>query len=173
MTVSRHTDKSELRLDVAELLGEPGSRRVVRCEAEIPGLAAGLVAVSAGQPVEVDVVLESIAAGIVVHGQAAVSWRADCARCLERFDGRTEVAVDELYERSPVEGETYPLEGDEIDLEQMLRDVLVVEFPLSPSPGLDAEQRCTLCGRTPEELSYRTSRDDRDPRWDALRSLDL
>lgn len=167
------TDSSDLRLDVLDLLRHPGSRRDVRVDAEVPDLAVGMVRVPAGVRVRADLALEALSDGVVAHGHASVRWVADCARCLDEIDGTTEVAVDELFEARPVEGETYPLDGARVDLEPMLRDVLGVEFPLAPAPPLDDSGRCTVCRRTRAELGVGAGEQAGDPRWDALRALDL
>jgi uncharacterized protein len=167
------TESSELRIDVAELLRRPGSRRDAVLDAAIADLAVGLVRVPPDRTVHAELALEPLSDGVVVHGRASVAWTADCARCLEEIEGSTEVGVDELFERRPVEGETYALEGTEIDLEPMLRDVLAVEFPLAPAPPLDGGGRCVRCHRAPTELGYASERPGTDPRWDALRTLDL
>ena len=40
--------------------------------------------------------------------------------------------VDELFETHPLEGETYKLDDDVIDLEPMVRDASLLELPLAP-----------------------------------------
>jgi uncharacterized protein len=160
-----------LRQFVGDLLRRPGSRRDLDADVAVADLGSGLVTVGEDQPVHCRFALESVADGLVVHGEATASWRAECARCLEPFTGETTVAVDELFEPHPVEGETYRLEGEEIDLDQVLRDSLVVEFPLAPVPPADETGRCTVCGRLPSELPYQSDEPGRDERWRALDDL--
>jgi DUF177 domain-containing protein len=158
---------------VGDLLRRPGSRRDLDLAALIPDLDTGLVHIGGSEKVRCDFALESITDGVVVHGKASVHWTAECARCLEQFDGETTVGVDELFEPTPTEGDTYLLVGEEIDLEQMLRDTLVTEFPLAPLPPSDHEGRCRVCGRRPEELPFLNEPAGRDERWRALDALDL
>jgi uncharacterized protein len=164
---------TDLRLFVGDLLRRPGSRRDIDENVHVADLGAGLVSVGEPDPVHCEFALESIAEGIVVHGVASVTWRAECARCLEEFSGQTAVPVDELFEDEPTEGETYPLLGDEIDLDQLLRDVLVTEFPLAPVPPSDEEGRCTVCGRRSEDFPFASEPPARDLRWSALDALEL
>src|SRR6478735_6067553 len=117
MTVS-----SGLRIMVADLLRRPGAKRAVHLEAAVPDLRAGTVVVSPEHPVHVDAVLERIPEGIVVRGQVDGVWTAECSRCLRPMRGELGVGVDELFESDPIDGETYPLERDSIDLEQVVRD---------------------------------------------------
>jgi uncharacterized protein len=81
------------------------------------------------------------------------------------------VSVAELYESNPLEGDTYPVEGHELDLEQLVRDALVLELPLVPACGradcAPAEAPGVLVGA--DESSTAPA----DPRWAALADLDL
>ena len=59
--------------------------------------------------------------------------KAECSTCLRELAADLAVGVDELFETHPLEGETYPIDGHEIDLEQLVRDALVLELPLAPA----------------------------------------
>jgi uncharacterized protein len=114
-------------------------------------------------PVTVTATLERIPEGILVRGEVAGRWRADCSTCLREIERDQSVHVDELFEPAPVEGETYPLEGHEIDLEQLVRDSLLLELPLAPH----CEEPCE-----PGE-PVGDGHDEHDPRWAALAELEL
>lgn len=150
-----------LRIDVADLLSHPGTRRDVTASDELEGLT-GTSATVVG-PVTVDATLERIPEGIVVRGEIRGRWRAECSTCLREIERAQSVHVDELFEPDPVEGETYPLEGHEIDLEQLVRDSLLLELPLAPH----CEEPCE-----PAE-PVGDGRGETDPRWAALAELEL
>jgi uncharacterized protein len=152
---------SGFRVDVADLLSHPGARREVSVRAALDELAGSAARVEG--PVQVDLTLDRISDGIVASGTVSAEWRADCSLCLKEIGHRLEVHVDELFEPSPVEGETYPIVGHEIDLEQLVRDAIVLELPLAPH----CEPPCAapVAGDTDEEAT--------DPRWAALSELEL
>jgi uncharacterized protein len=150
-----------LRIDVADLLAHPGTRRDVTVSDELADLAGTSAAVVG--PVTVDVTLERIPEGIVVRGDVRGRWRADCSTCLREIERDQSVHVDELFETDPVEGETYPLEGHEIDLEQLARDALLLELPLAPH----CEEPCEPAAPIGPQG------DETDPRWAALAELEL
>jgi len=83
----------------------------------------------------------------------------DLARTLE-------VHVDELFEATPVDGETYPIRGHEIDLEQLIRDAVLLELPLAPH----CERPCD-----PTPTGDDADLDDlpADPRWAVLSELEI
>jgi uncharacterized protein len=144
-------------------------------------LATSTAAVVPGEPVEVDLVLESIPQGVSVSGTVRAHWAGECRRCLEEVVGEAEVRVQEIFERTPTEGETWPLGPDEIDLEPVVREAVLLALPLAPLCREDC------LGPAPDRFPARVEPDDehddepkgeedeppRDPRWAALDQLDL
>ena len=61
-----------------------------------------------------------------------MDWQGTCRRCLEPVEGEAEASVKEIFERHPVEGETYLLDGESIDLEPLVRDAVLLALPLAP-----------------------------------------
>jgi uncharacterized protein len=168
MTVS-----SGLRIMVADLLRRPGAKRAVQLEAPVPDLGAGGVEVPPDRPVRIDAVLERIPEGIVVRGEVGVEWTAECSRCLRPVRGELTAGIDELFEPEPIDGETYRLDGDSIDLDQPVRDNVVLELPAAPHCRDDCRGLCPTCGADLNEVECGCVEEIGDPRWAALRSLDL
>ena len=101
---------------------------------------------------------------------------ADFARARPLFEvmGELVVHVGELYERQPLEGETYKLSDDDIvDLEPLIRDALLLELPAVPLCRNDCRGLCPTCGVDHNLTTCDCVSDEPDPRWAALRSLDL
>ena len=158
---------------VTDLLRRPGAKRAVHLEAVVPDLGAGVVVVAPEDPVRVDVVLERIPEGIVVRGEVDVAWTSECSRCLKPVRGDLAVDVDELFEPDAIDGETYRLEGDSIDLEQAVRDNVVLELPVAPHCREDCRGLCPTCGVNRNVTQCDCVSQEIDPRWAALRSLEL
>jgi uncharacterized protein len=167
---STHTP---FRIPVADLLRRPGASRPVTATGSLPGLANLGSEVPDGSPVTIDVTLERVSEGIVVRGTVAAHWRAACSRCLTPVEGDASVHVDELYERDPLEGETYQLDDDVLDLEPLARDALLLELPPVPVCRADCRGLCPTCGVDHNTTECECTTDELDPRWAALRSLDL
>jgi len=162
-----------LRIPVADLLKRPGAARPEVVEALLADLAGPGAAVPADRPVEVDVLLERVPDGIVVRGTVAAPWTAVCSRCLAPVEGRAAVHVDELFEEHPLAGETYQLGHEVVDLEPLVRDALLLELPGTPLCRADCAGLCPECGIDRNEATCECTADELDPRWAALRSLDL
>jgi uncharacterized protein len=162
-----------LRIPLAAALRHPGNARPVVVAAELDGLSGIAAEVAAGSPVAVDLMLERVPEGIVVRGTLTAEWNAACSRCLEPVAGEISVHVDELFETHPLEGETYKLDEDVIDLEPMVRDALLLELPLAPLCADDCAGLCATCGVNRNVTHCECVTQEIDPRWAALRSLEL
>lgn len=115
----------------AELFRRHGARhQVVRT-----GRLSGVQLSSAGltdDDVTVDVVLEAQGTTVTMTGTATGRWAGECRRCLETTAGDVVAELSEVFEPEPVEGETYPLERDHLDLEPVVREALALALPLAP-----------------------------------------
>ncbi len=164
---------SPLRIPIASLLRHPGSAQVVERSVTLDDLRGVAAEIDSGSPVAIDVQLERVPEGVVVRGTIDAAWQAACSRCLEPVGGRVSLHLDELFERSPLEGETYLLDEDAIDLEPMVRDALVLELPLAPLCDPDCAGLCARCGANRNVARCDCADVEIDPRWAALRSLEL
>ena len=71
-TKSPDETMSDLRIDVADLLTHPGSRRPLHLEASVEGLGGRAARVE--EPVQLDLVLERVPDGIVARGMVRAHW---------------------------------------------------------------------------------------------------
>lgn len=168
---------SPLRAPTTDLRRHLGTRREVRASVDLPELATSVAAVVPGEPVEVDLVLESIPQGVSVSGTVRARWVGECRRCLEEVVGTAEVDVKEVFERTPTEGETWPLDPDEIDLEPVVREAVLLALPLAPLCREDCQgpdpERFPAVVESEDGAAEEPEEPPRDPRWAALDELDL
>jgi DUF177 domain-containing protein len=120
-------------------------------------------------------VLEPAASNVTVRGVLDANWHAPCRRCGDAVSGPCRAEVLEVFEREPTEGDTWPLGEDRLDLEPMVRELLLLELPFAPEPGFDQVGRCVGCGRPQEDVRPVEADEapERDPRWAALDQLRL
>jgi uncharacterized protein len=165
-------------VSVTEIRRRPGSRLPVHRSIEAVGLTLTDVGVPDGAEVSLDGELESIHDGVVLTAAATVPWVGACRRCLKEVEGVATIDLREVYEIHPVDGETWPLDHDHVDVGPLLHDTALLALPLAPLCGDDC------AGPAPD--SYPAVPDDeassppgegddppRDPRWAALDDLDL
>ncbi|MCU1353668.1 MAG: hypothetical protein JWM05_2877 [Acidimicrobiales bacterium] len=161
---------------VAELRRRLGNQREVHRQLEGAGLALSTARVPDGAEVLLDGMLEAIPNGVVLTGTVRVPWVGECRRCLTETRGEAVSDLREIFDVNPVDGETWPLRGDEIDLGPVLRDTVLLTLPLAPlcsedclGPAPDAFPAAPAADAEPAE----DAEPRRDPRWAALDDLDL
>ena len=138
-------------------------------------LGVEMVGVPRGADLELDIRLEAVMEGVLISGTVRASLEGECGRCLDEFSTEFEGDIQELFvypdTRSGGEAEEDErrLEGDLIDLEPVLRDVVVLALPLSPLCRDDCPGLCSECGEKMADLGPDHRHNDVvDPRWAAL-----
>ena len=160
------------RIPTGELFRQRGTRHEASLAGPLPGLALSTTRLT-GDDVLVDVVLEAQGETVTVSGTVTGRWEGECRRCLDVTTGDVAVEISEVFEPDPIEGETYPLGGDDLDLEPALREAIALALPLAPL----CDEACQ--GPDPEAHPVTTAVDDTDepavaatdPRWGALDAL--
>jgi uncharacterized protein len=169
-------------IDVADLVGRPGTSRQVRLD--VPATETlELPLVSVTESVTVEVLLESLAGGILARGQVATQATVSCARCLRPMHLSVSTDVVELFadpdradDPDDVEEgyeirdlETHPV----LDFDTLVRDALIDELPLRSLCGEECQGLCAHCGTDLNESTCDCTDEQTDDRWAALRGLDL
>jgi len=120
--------RSPFILNVADLLGRNASGREVTVEAPVDwGLE--LIALSPQEPMTADLMLHPISNGIAVTGRVNFVTIDTCHRCLDTTRTERSAMIGALFDEA-LDDESYPLDGQEIDVEQMLRDEVILSLPL-------------------------------------------
>ena len=160
-----------LRINASELRRQPGTRR--RVELSIPpgDVDLGDGRVTGDGVVAVD--LESTIDGIVVGGTASAPWSDTCRRCLRPIDGVAVAHVDELYQDHVTDPDAFPIEGEQLDLAPMTRELVLLELPDAPLCRDDCAGICAVCGRDRNVEPCDCDDTVRDERWAVLDQLDL
>lgn len=159
------------RVPTAELFRHRGTRRHVELQGPLPGVALSTSQLADGKDVVADLVLEAQGETVIVTGTVTAEWEGECRRCLSTTGGELAVDLQEVFELDAVEGETYPLGRDSVDLEPPLREALALALPVAPLCGDDC------AGPDPDDHPVTVVSDEEpeerpaDPRWAALDDL--
>jgi uncharacterized protein len=172
-----------LVVGIADLRRQPGTRRRFQRGVPLDGLAITSARVPDDAEIGLDLELEALSNGLVATGTLTVPWEGECRRCLRDVRSETVADIREVFEPSPVEGETYPLGDDLVDLEPMVRDAVLLTLPLAPlcdegclGPAPDTfpavvEGDGPEASDDPGGAAAAASRPPTDPRWAALDDL--
>ena len=151
--------RSPFLLNVADLLGMNASGRQVTIEAPVDwGLE--LIALSPDDPMKAELTLHPISNGIAVTGRVDFVTVDTCHRCLDVTRRERSATVGALFDEA-VDDESYPLDRQEIDVEQMLRDEVILSLPLTTT----CDDECSaVVDNAPIDLNTDPPDDEGDPR---------
>ncbi|MBN9744293.1 DUF177 domain-containing protein [Amycolatopsis sp. A1MSW2902] len=170
-------DRSPWVVDTRELGRRAGLSRELRRSAPVPTSLGvpGVLEIREGEPVELDLMLESVVEGVLVTGTASAVATGECSRCLDPVTEDVEVDLTELFaypgsatEETTDEDEIPRLVDDRIDLEPTVRDAVVLALPLAPLCREDCPGLCIECGVKWADLEPGHGHEKIDPRWAAL-----
>ncbi|MYW95598.1 DUF177 domain-containing protein [Amycolatopsis rubida] len=170
-------DRSPWVVDTRELGRRAGLSRELRRSAPVPVSLGvpGVLEIREGEPVELDLMLESVVEGVLVTGTAAAVATGECSRCLDPVTENVEADLTELFaypgsatEETTDEDEIPRLVDDRIDLEPTVRDAVVLALPLAPLCREDCPGLCIECGVKWADLEPGHGHEKIDPRWAAL-----
>ena len=175
--MGRLDPRDPLVLGAHDLDRRPGSLLRWRSTLRAPeGLANGVLHVRAGEDLALELRLESVVEGVLVTGTAVTRADGECVRCLDPLQETVEADLQELYVYPDVEvegedpDEVLRLQGDLVDLRQVLRDAVVLAMPLLPLCREDCPGLCPACGaRLAEDPEHDHAATD--PRWAALQKM--
>ena len=169
MTRHRH---GRFAVPVRDIVHRAGEMRELDLELPTPEKwGEGLVSVPAGEPLVIEGRLESVHEGILVSATVDTEYTGVCARCLTDIAEPLEVEIQELFAYPGAEAEDFEVRDDHVDLENLVRDAIVLSLPFQPvcqpdCPGLDP-----ATGERLAESTGAASREPVDPRWAALQDF--
>ena len=180
-----------------ELPRRAGEMREYQLDLEIlEPVGVPLVAVAAGDVIEVDMRLESVAEGILLSADVYALAKGECIRCLDPVEIIVERKIQELYRYEPTndkggngkkssrrnersdevdleEDDELWLDGNVMNLETPIRDAIVLDLPVNPLCSEDCLGLCPDCGEKWEKLPEGHSHEVIDARWAGLAGLDF
>ncbi len=128
--------RSPFVLAIADLVGRNASSRPVTIEAVVDW-GIEMSKVSADEPMVADLVLHPVSGGVAVTGSVSYTTLDTCFRCLDEFQTDRRAPIGALFDANDDDDESYPLDGNEIDVEQLLRDEVLLSLPVAQDCGKD------------------------------------
>lgn len=177
--MSHRPDSSPYRFLVRDIVRRPGAQRTVSETFPAPAvLGTAIVGVPEGTEIRLDASLESVSEGIWVSGTVTTQAVGECGRCLDEVRLDVDAAVQGLFvdDDSQVASEdeeaedVFEFDGENVDLEEVVRDAVVTQLPFTPLCRPDCPGLCDQCGARLEDDPDH-AHDAIDPRWSALQSL--
>lgn len=164
-------------VDVArELSRRPGTMKPWVRDVPAPAdFGLEVIGVPAGEPIHLDLRLESVVEGVLASGSVIADVVGECSRCLGPVTDHVEVDLTELYAYpDSVTDETTDSEDvsrivdEKIDLEPAVRDAVLLELPNAPLCSEDCPGVASPDDEAWVFVPAGTDRERIDPRWAAL-----
>lgn len=151
---------SPFLLNVSDLLGNEASSRPVTVTASVDWKVE-MIEVFPDPPLEADLMLHPVSGGVAVTGRVRFTTKDTCFRCLRETFTDRDTSIGALFDTGKDDDETYPLEGYEIDVSQMLRDEVLLSLPIIEDCGDDCPG---VVSSAQTDLNTDLSGDDGDSR---------
>jgi uncharacterized protein len=156
-------------LPIRDIIHRSGEMREHTLEVPAPAKwGEGLVSIPEGEPVVVEVRLESVHEGILASGDIDTQYSGVCSRCLTDITEGLQVEFQELFAYPGEEEADFEVQDDHVDLETLVREAVVLSLPFQPvcqpdCPGLDP-----VTGERLADSAGSQQSEPLDPRWAAL-----
>lgn len=155
-----------------------------------------LLSIKPGEIIEVDLRITSVDEGVLATGEVRAMATGECGRCLDPISWPIDEPFTELFyyetaasraaekgkknnrrdEKKDIdldEDELNFMVGDEINLELPIRDAVILNLPVNALCDEDCPGLCQGCGEKWINLPEGHAHNPEDPRWAALKGLNL
>jgi uncharacterized protein len=167
------------RLDLRDVLREAGASLVETFDEEMPELGDVMLT----SPVRGEVRAVNSRRYVIISGEVETTVQLECSRCLRAFDypvrAQLEAQCELRYFEDSLGGQPV-LEDEEIvsvfdlasaDVEELVRQAVLLELPIQPLHSPDCKGLCPGCGSDLNDAACVCSDKKVDPRWNQLAVL--
>ncbi len=185
------TDWSNLKINVARLRQRQNVAELKRRstnDTSIPidanvtakGLEITTSRIPDGSKISVIGSADTTLSGIDVHATVSTSWEGECRRCLDPVTSSIELQLSAPFlpsHQATEDADAYPIDGDVIDVGEVVREELMLALPLTPLCRDDCEGADPERFPTAPEADVEAGDDGDDdeaaidPRWAGLSAL--
>ncbi|NLG36603.1 MAG: DUF177 domain-containing protein [Clostridiales bacterium] len=137
-----------MRLDISRLLKEPGSSMPFEFRETLENLNLGGERMDFDEPVHVQGVCQYTGKSFLTEGSIKARYTATCSRCTADMHASLDIPFQAVYTRGARDegSESYPLEGNVIELTSAVADELLLNIPMRHLCSPDCQGLCPVCG---------------------------
>ena len=127
--------------------------------------------------------IEKTAAEVIVRGSITGDAEVECSRCLQPVEQKLKIdfqanfvtpehfSLDKENEVSISDLDTDVLEGDRIEIKDIVREQILLNIPEQVFCNPDCKGLCPKCGANRNLIDCKCDLNETDPRWAALKNL--
>ena len=142
----------------------------------------GIEGVSPVSPAKARLSINKIATEVMVSGHLSVELENVCSRCLKSFRQVQDLPVNVVYhpesevgaERHELHDDEMDMEfyrGDELDLQELLREQVMLNLQMKPLCNEACKGICPKCGKDLNTGTCACENHETDPRLEVLKKL--
>ena len=163
-----------MRLGLSDIIDCPGASVPFSDSIDLHDLVFGTCQ-PAAEPVEAAGAVRNTAGVLVMKGAVKTCLHGVCDRCAREFRREVEYPIDAVLVSEPVEDESedewvFPLEGQSVDLEEIIRTIFVLNMDSKLLCRDDCKGICPKCGKNLNDGPC-SCREEPDSRFAALGRL--
>lgn len=163
-----------MRLGLSQIMDRPGASVPFSCSVDLSDLLYGNSR-PVSEPVAASGVVRNTAGVLVMDGSVRTCIHGTCDRCASDFDQDVEfpihaVLVEEMTNEEDEDEWVFLLDGDQADLEEIVRTVFVLNLDSKLLCRPDCKGLCCRCGKNLNDGPCDCQKEP-DPRFAALRQL--
>ena len=163
-----------MRLELKEIIHSPGASISFSENVDLSDLCYGTT-YPVSEPVHASGTVRNTADVLVMKGLITTTIHGVCDRCASDFDRDVEIPIDvvlvtELSDEDNEDEWVFPLEGNNADLEDIVRTVFVLNLDSKLLCKDDCAGMCCRCGTNLNNGPCKCQK-ELDPRFAALRQL--
>ena len=161
-------------LGIAKIIGSPGSELPFELELDFSDMEFGACR-PAAEPVRASGRVKNTAGVLLLEAELSTNIHGVCDRCTREFERQLTIPVNAVLETDPDSQQpddlwTFTVEGDAVDLDEILRTAFVFGMDSKMLCDEDCKGLCCRCGAD-LNLGPCDCKPELDPRFDVLRKL--
>lgn len=176
-----------MQLFVAQISEEGSSHEQVLTRDWLEGVLSGIESTDFHPTGDLQATLWAQRTGVEVLISADLSFRlgCECSLCLTGFEMEIPVRFALTYRPRLAQPVDMPEDleltresleecfygGDAIDLEEVLREQIILALPMYPRCSETCRGLCPVCGQNLNQNNCSCEREETDPRWAKIRTL--
>lgn len=168
-----------MQINLSELFTSEGKVKTYTLDIEMKQFQAldGVYMIAASKPVTMKVTNVGDRT-LVLEGEAELSLMIPCGRCLEPVRNEFHLSIERTFDMSRTEEERIVdlddqpyLEGYNLDVDQLVRDELLLNLPMKVLCDEDCKGICNRCGANLNHGNCQCDQTSLDPRMSVIQDI--
>lgn len=163
-----------MKIDVSDIVRFEGASLDFSFNERIEGLDSELENYLFDKPADIEGRVENIGGILKLNARLKLQYSVKCHRCLKNIDKNIDIKIKEdIFNRnnSKAEDEAYFYEGNYLEIDDILKDNIILNLPMKQLCKEDCKGICPRCGVDLNYEECRCTQQELDSRMEILKKL--